>query len=98
MWHVYLLLCGDDTLYAGVTTDLARRLAAHQTGKGARYTRSRGAVGFVHTEPAVDRGAALRREWALKQLSRADKLSLLRSSVRGERRRRVGLLRAGVGS
>jgi putative endonuclease len=73
---VYLLLCTDGTLYAGVTTDLDRRLAEHRGGKGARYTRSRGAVRFVHTEPAAGRSAALKREHALRRLPRRSKLAL----------------------
>ena len=77
MWHVYLLLCGDGSLYAGVTTDPARRLSQHQRGKGARYTRARGAVGLVHVEAAAGQSEALRREVALKRLSRAEKLRLL---------------------
>jgi putative endonuclease len=75
-WHVYLLLCADGTLYCGVTTDLGRRLRQHQQGKGARYTRSRGAVRIVHSETTEGRGAALRREWTLRRLSRAQKLRL----------------------
>ena len=78
MWNVYLLLCKDGTLYAGVTTDLQRRLLQHKSGKGARYTRSRGAVRIVHSEPALDRSQALKREHALKRLSRAQKLRLVR--------------------
>jgi putative endonuclease len=75
-WHVYLLLCGDGSLYAGVTTDLARRLAAHKAGKGARYTRSHGALAIVHSETARGRSAAQRREAALKRLPRMRKLQL----------------------
>lgn len=76
-WRVYLLRCGDGTFYAGITNDLARRLAAHRCGKGARYTRGRGPLQLVHEEPAKDRAAASRREHELKQLSRADKLRFL---------------------
>ena len=77
-WCVYLLECGDGTLYAGITTDLVKRLAAHRAGKGARYTRGRGPLQLVHHEPARDRSAASRREHQLKQLSRREKLALLR--------------------
>jgi putative endonuclease len=76
-WHVYLLRCGDGSLYAGATNDLARRLEAHGRGGGARYTRSRLPVALVFAERARDRGAALRREAALKRLSRAEKLALV---------------------
>lgn len=76
-WHVYFLRCRDGTLYAGATVDLARRLAAHQRGRGARYTRSRRPVELVYSEPAFDRSAALRREAALKRLTRRAKLLLV---------------------
>jgi putative endonuclease len=75
-WHVYILLCADGTLYTGVTTDPERRLAEHLAGSASRYTRSRGAVRFVHTEPAGSRGQALKREWAIKRLPRPKKLAL----------------------
>jgi putative endonuclease len=75
-WQVYLLRCRDGTLYAGATNDLAARLARHAAGKGARYTRSRLPVELVWTARARGRGAALRREAALKRLSRAEKLAL----------------------
>jgi putative endonuclease len=81
------LRCGDDTLYAGATTDLARRLRQHQSGRGARYTRARLPVALVYSERARDRSAALRREAALKRLTRAEKLALL--SARAARRRRA---------
>lgn len=76
-WTVYLLRCGDGSLYAGATNDLARRVLAHARGAGGRYTRSRLPVALVWSEPARDRGAALRREAALKRLSRREKLALL---------------------
>lgn len=77
-WHVYLVRCADGTLYTGVTTDLERRLAAHNGGRGAAYTRARRPVTLVHAEPAADRPSALRREWAIKQLPRAAKEALVR--------------------
>ncbi len=86
-WRVYLLRCRDGSLYAGATSDLARRLAAHQGGKGGRYTRSRLPVSLVHDEPAGDHGAALRREAALKRLTRAEKLALVSRAARRKRRR-----------
>ncbi|HVO29644.1 MAG TPA: uracil-DNA glycosylase family protein, partial [bacterium] len=75
-WSVYLLRCGDGSLYTGVTTDLARRFSQHATGRGARYTRSRGAREIVWSEPAPSKSAALSREWQIKQLTRAQKLAL----------------------
>ncbi|MFL5376784.1 MAG: GIY-YIG nuclease family protein [Myxococcales bacterium] len=77
-WHVYLLRCGDGTLYAGATTDLARRVAAHAAGKGARYTRGRGPLVLAWSEEVPDRAAALRRENQIKRLARAEKLRLVR--------------------
>ncbi|HET9036536.1 MAG TPA: GIY-YIG nuclease family protein [Myxococcaceae bacterium] len=77
-WCVYILRCGDGSLYTGATNDLEARLRVHRRGRGAAYTRSRLPVRLVYAEPAVDRSAALRREWLLKQLTRPEKLALLR--------------------
>ena len=74
---VYLLRCGDGSLYTGSTTDLSRRLAAHRSGRGAKYTRSRLPVELVYWEEAPDWSAALRREAAIKRLSRQKKLALI---------------------
>src|SRR5574338_1244368 len=76
-WCVYVLRCGDGTLYTGVTNDPERRLRQHSDGTGARYTRSRLPVTIVYQETAADRGTALRREVALKRLSRMEKLALI---------------------
>jgi len=77
-WYVYVLRCRDGSLYTGSTNDLGRRVKCHATGAGARYTRSRLPVKLVYREHAKNRGAALRREAALKRLSRAEKLNLIR--------------------
>ena len=77
-WIVYLLRCRDGSLYAGATNDLARRFAAHQAGRGGAYTRSRLPVRVVYSERLPSHGAALRREAALKRLTRAAKLALVR--------------------
>ena len=77
-WHVYLLRCGDGTLYAGATNDLSRRLAAHESGKGARYTRGRGPLVMEWSEEVPDRPAALRREHQIKRMNRSAKLRLVR--------------------
>ena len=66
---IYILRCGDGTLYTGCTNDLPRRLQAHQSGRGAKYTRSRLPVELVYQEAVPDRSAALRREAAIKQLA-----------------------------
>ena len=79
-WWVYLLRCGDGTLYTGITDNLPRRLAAHNAGKGAKYTRSRRPVVLVYREQAADRSAALRRERAIKRLTRKQKLELIQNS------------------
>ncbi len=83
-WWVYLLRCRDGSLYAGATNDLERRVAAHARGRASRYTRSRLPVVLVHSERARDRSAALRREAALKRLTRAEKLALV-ARARGRR-------------
>ncbi len=81
MWYVYVLRCGDGTLYTGSTDDVARRLEAHRTGKGAKYTRGRGPLELVYTEECPDRSAALRREYAIKQLPREEKLHLIEKTA-----------------
>jgi putative endonuclease len=81
-WTVYLARCRDGTLYTGITTDLARRLEEHNAGFGAAYTRSRLPVSLVYCEPAGDRPGALRREYAIRQLSRENK-EVLVSTARG---------------
>jgi putative endonuclease len=77
-WTVYLARCRDGTLYTGVTTDPARRLAEHNAGCGAAYTRARLPVTLVYWEPAGDRSCALRREQAIRRLSRGEKEALAR--------------------
>ena len=76
-WYVYLLRCGDGTLYAGITDDLDRRLAAHRAGRGAKYTRGRGPLELVYAEEQPDKPAALRREAAVKKLRRPAKEALI---------------------
>ena len=76
-WYVYILRCGDGTLYTGITDDVEKRLAAHAAGKGAKYTRGRGPLELRYTEEVSDKSAALKREIAIKKLSRVEKLKLL---------------------
>ena len=76
-WYVYMLRCGDGSLYTGSTTDVERRLREHQGGTGARYTRSRPPVTLAYAEEAPDRSAAQRREAAIKKLPRVQKLKLI---------------------
>lgn len=77
-WCVYVLRCADGSLYTGITTDVARRIAEHNGdgGLGARYTRNRRPVELVHVETAAGRAEAARREAAIKRLDRARKLAL----------------------
>lgn len=77
MPFVYIVRCADDTLYTGWTTDLDRRIVQHNAGRGAAYTRQRGPVTLVYREELPDRGAAMRREAAIKKLDRPRKERLL---------------------
>lgn len=79
-WYVYMVRCADDSLYTGIATDIAARVATHNAGKGAKYTRARRPVILIYQEPQQDRGAALRRERAIKRLRPAAKLRLVESS------------------
>lgn len=81
-WGVYILRCGDGTLYTGATDDFDRRLAAHRSGKGAKYTRGRGPLTPLYWEPCADASAAYRREYAIKRLPREKKLALCADSDR----------------
>jgi putative endonuclease len=76
VWHVYLARCADDTLYCGIARDVALRIAAHDAGKGARYTRGRGPLSVLATRRCHDHGLALRLERAVKSLTRLEKLTL----------------------
>jgi putative endonuclease len=75
--HVYILECSDGTLYTGYTTDVKRRVAEHDAGDGAKYTRGRTPVELVHVESFDSKSAALSREYEIKQLSRAEKERLV---------------------
>ena len=78
---VYMLLCADGTLYTGWTNDMEKRLAAHRAGKGSKYTRSRLPVRLVYLERLETKREAMRRECAVKRLSRREKLALLESGA-----------------
>ena len=75
-WSVYILRCGDGTLYTGVAKDVHARLETHRSGKGAKYTRGRGPLELVYEESCSDKGAALKRELEIKKLTRDEKLNL----------------------
>ncbi|MCA9013984.1 MAG: GIY-YIG nuclease family protein [Planctomycetaceae bacterium] len=78
-WYVYILLCGDGSLYTGITTDLTRRCEQHNAGTGARYTRSRLPVSMVYHETQTNRSEASKRELAIKALPRTEKEALINS-------------------
>jgi putative endonuclease len=82
-WYLYLLRCRDGSLYAGITTDVARRFLQHASGKGARYTRAHPPDAIVATCAYADRASASRAEHALKQVPRARKLAWLESAAAG---------------
>ena len=77
-WFVYILRCGDGTLYTGITSDIEKRFKAHSSGKGAKYTRGRGPLNLVYKEACVDHSAALKREAEIKKLSREEKEKLIK--------------------
>ena len=76
-YYLYILRCGDNTLYTGIAADVDKRLAVHQSGKGAKYARGRGPLTVVYREKCDDKSAALRREREVKALSRKEKLALI---------------------
>lgn len=79
MYFVYILECGDGSLYTGITNDLNKRLIAHQSGKGGRYTRGRQVIGFVYTERHPNRSVASKREAEIKSWRKEEKLALIKS-------------------
>ena len=76
-YWVYILRCKDDTLYTGISDDVDSRVAAHNSNKGAKYTRGRIPVTAVYREECADRSDALKREIAIKKLTRAGKIKLI---------------------
>lgn len=76
-WFLYIILCGDQTLYTGITVDVAKRFRAHCSGKGAKYTRGRGPLHLVYLESCGTHADALRREYAVKSLSRSEKDAII---------------------
>lgn len=86
-WFVYVVRCADRSLYTGVTTDAERRVAEHNDGRGARYTRSRCPVALVYVEKVDDRGSALRREHEIKRMTAEGKRRLVAKKRRVRRPR-----------
>lgn len=80
MHHVYIVECSDGTLYTGYTTDVERRVAEHNAGTGAKYTRGRQPVELAHAERFETQSAAMQREYAIKQLPRQKKLQLIEAA------------------
>ena len=76
-WYLYILRCADGSLYTGITTDVERRLEEHRSCKGAKYTRGRGPLELVYREVCGSHSDALKREYAVKQLVRKDKLEMI---------------------
>ena len=76
-WKLYMLRCRDGSLYTGITTDVEKRLEAHRSGKGAKYTRGRGPLELVYQEECGDHSTALKREIEIKALTREEKLNLI---------------------
>ncbi len=75
-WYLYILRCGDGSLYTGITTDVEKRLEAHRSGKGAKYTRGRGPLALVYRESCGTHSDALKRELEIKKLTKAQKSAL----------------------
>ena len=86
-YFVYILTCSDGTLYTGITTDLEKRVAAHNSGKAAKYTSGRRPVTLAYSEIRADKSAALRRELEIKKMTRDEKLKLITSARNGQSNR-----------
>ncbi len=85
MYHLYIVRCADGTLYTGITVDLTRRVTEHNTSKpGAKYTRTRRPVRLVYSKKFRSRSAASRAEYRIKNLSRREKLALVKWGLDGE--------------
>ena len=82
-WYLYILRCGDGTLYTGITNDVEKRLAAHRAGKGAKYTRGRGPLELVYREVLLDQSTALKREHEIKSMTRQEKEKLIEKTPEG---------------
>ena len=80
-WLIYILRCSDGSLYTGITNDLPKRLKAHAAGKASKYTRSRLPVRLAYREPQKSKSAALKRESAIKRLTRPAKLRLIATAA-----------------
>ncbi|MDD2702724.1 MAG: GIY-YIG nuclease family protein [Candidatus Omnitrophica bacterium] len=88
-WHIYIVRCNDGTLYTGMTNDLVRRVTAHNTGKGCRFTRGRTPVRLLYSEKFSSKSGALKREIAVKRLTRKQKLRLIKRGREKSRTKQV---------
>ena len=77
-WTLYILKCNDDSYYTGITNNIEKRIADHEAGKGAKYTRGRGPFEIIYQEKCLDRSSASKREFEVKKLSRSEKENLLK--------------------
>ena len=77
-WMLYILKCGDNSLYTGITNNLTKRITDHENGNGAKYTRNRGPFELVYSEKHENRSLASKREFEIKKMSRADKENLIK--------------------
>ncbi|OGU13165.1 MAG: endonuclease [Geobacteraceae bacterium GWC2_53_11] len=91
-WQVYIILCSDDTLYTGITTDVQRRFNQHAVGNGAKFFRGRRPLRVVYQESGHTRSSASRRELAIKALTRAEKLTMIKIDQHSPTGRRVQTL------
>ena len=78
-WKVYILRCGDGSLYTGITPDVQSRLEKHRSGTGAKYTKGRGPLELVYQEDCGSRAEASHREWEIKAMTRQQKLAMIDS-------------------
>lgn len=76
-WSLYILRCGDGSLYTGITVNIADRLEKHRSGKGAKYTKGRGPLELVYQEKCGSHSDALKREYAMKQITKSEKEKLI---------------------
>ena len=81
IWYLYILRCGDNTLYTGITVDVEKRFAAHSAGRGAKYTRGRGPLELVYRERCGTHSDALKREYEINRLTGEQKLALIASGA-----------------
>ena len=80
-WHVYIIECNDGSLYTGITTNLEKRITAHNAGLGAKYTKSRRPVRLCYSEHAIDRRQASQREYAIKSLRKSAKIDMIANQL-----------------